>query len=97
MSLNFPTSYYFRGIAQSNAGFLFQPYLELKANIYEGAEKDVVTGGKGFELWGGVGNQDGILRGRLVRRIPAARGAALHLSQGARIPSRTCVELCYLF
>lgn len=55
MSLNFPTSYYFRGIAQSNAGFLFQPYLELKANIYEGAEKDVVTGGKGFELWGGLG------------------------------------------
>jgi hypothetical protein len=34
MSLNFPTSYYFRGIAQSNAGFHFQPYVELKANVY---------------------------------------------------------------
>ena len=44
-SLNFPTSYYFRGIAQSNAGFHFQPYLELKANVYEGGEKDFLTGG----------------------------------------------------
>jgi hypothetical protein len=43
--LNFPTAYYFRGIAQSNAGFHFQPYLELKANLYEGGEKDVLTGG----------------------------------------------------
>jgi len=45
MSLNFPTSYYFRGIAQSNVGFHFQPYVELKANVYEGDEKDVLTGG----------------------------------------------------
>jgi len=44
-TLNFPTSYYFRGIAQSNAGFQFEPYLELKANLYEGGEKDVLTGG----------------------------------------------------
>jgi hypothetical protein len=42
---NIPTSYYFRGIAQSNAGFQFQPYLELKVNLYEGSEKDVLTGG----------------------------------------------------
>ena len=42
---NIPTSYYFRGIAQSNAGFQFQPYLELKVNLYEGGEKDVLTGG----------------------------------------------------
>jgi hypothetical protein len=42
---NIPTSYYFRGIAQSNAGFLFQPYLELKVNLYEGGEKDLLTGG----------------------------------------------------
>ena len=41
---NLPTSYYFRGIAQSNAGFQFEPYLELKANLYEGGEKDVLTG-----------------------------------------------------
>lgn len=45
ITLNVPSSYYFRGIAQSNAGFQFQPYLELKANLYEGGEKDVVTGG----------------------------------------------------
>jgi hypothetical protein len=45
INLNFPTSYYFRGIAQSNAGFQFEPYLELKANVYQGDEKDVVTGG----------------------------------------------------
>ena len=45
INLNFPSSYYFRGIAQSNAGFQFQPYLELKANLYEGGEKDVVSGG----------------------------------------------------
>jgi len=45
MNLNLPTAYYFRGIAQSNAGFQFEPYLELKANLYEGGEKDVVTGG----------------------------------------------------
>jgi len=45
LSLNVPTAYYFRGIAQSNAGFQFQPYLEIKANLYEGGEKDVVTGG----------------------------------------------------
>ena len=45
VAFTFPTSYYFRGIAQSNAGFQFQPYLELKANLYEGGEKDVVTGG----------------------------------------------------
>ena len=44
-TLNFPTSYYFRGIAQSNAGFHFQPYLELKANVYEGGDKAVLTGG----------------------------------------------------
>ena len=44
-TFNFPTSYYFRGIAQSNAGFQFEPYLELKAKLYEGGEKDVVTGG----------------------------------------------------
>jgi hypothetical protein len=43
--LNVPTSYYFRGIAQSNAGFQLQPYLELKANLYEGGEKDILTGG----------------------------------------------------
>jgi hypothetical protein len=43
--LNIPTSYYFRGIAQSNAGFQFQPYLELKVNLYEGGEKEVLTGG----------------------------------------------------
>jgi len=42
---NIPTSYYFRGIAQSNAGFQFQPYLELKVNLYEGGEKEVLTGG----------------------------------------------------
>jgi hypothetical protein len=45
VSLNVPTSYYFRGIAQSNAGAHFQPYLELKASLYEGGEKDVVTAG----------------------------------------------------
>jgi hypothetical protein len=45
ITLNVPTAYYFRGITQSNAGFQFQPYLELKANVYEGGEKDVVTGG----------------------------------------------------
>ncbi len=45
MSLNLPTSYYFRGIAQSNAGFMVEPYLEIKANLYEGGETDVVTGG----------------------------------------------------
>jgi len=45
INLNVPSAYYFRGIAQSNAGFQFQPYLELKANVYEGGEKDVVTGG----------------------------------------------------
>jgi len=44
INLNFPTAYYFRGIAQSNAGFQFEPYLELKANAYEGAEKDVLSG-----------------------------------------------------
>ncbi|MBI4537862.1 MAG: hypothetical protein HY712_07890 [candidate division NC10 bacterium] len=43
--LNVPSSYYFRGIAQSNAGLHFQPYLELKATLYEGGEKDVVTAG----------------------------------------------------
>ena len=42
INLNFPTSYYFRGIAQNNAGFQFKPYVELKANVYEGAEKDVL-------------------------------------------------------
>jgi hypothetical protein len=41
--LNMPTSYYFRGIAQSNAGVHLQPYLELKANLYEGGEKDALT------------------------------------------------------
>jgi hypothetical protein len=45
INLNFPTSYYFRGIAQSNAGLHFQPYMELKANVYEGGEKDVLSGG----------------------------------------------------
>ncbi len=45
VNLNVPTSYYFRGIAQSNAGFMFQPYLEVKATLYEGGDKDVVTGG----------------------------------------------------
>lgn len=45
INLNFPSSYYFRGIAQNNAGFQFQPYIELKANLYEGEERDVVTGG----------------------------------------------------
>jgi len=45
INLNFPTSYYFRGIAQNNAGFQFEPYVELKANVYEGGDKDVVTGG----------------------------------------------------
>ena len=35
VNLNMPTSYYFRGIAQSNAGVQFEPYLELKANLYE--------------------------------------------------------------
>ncbi len=44
INLNFPTSYYFRGIAQSNAGFQFEPYVELKANVYEGGEKDVLSG-----------------------------------------------------
>jgi len=37
--LNVPTSYYFRGIAQSNAGFQLQPFLELKANLYEGERR----------------------------------------------------------
>src|SRR5208283_1685313 len=45
INLNFPTSYYFRGIAQNNAGFQFEPYVELKANVYEGGEKDVLSGG----------------------------------------------------
>ena len=45
INLNFPTSYYFRGIAQNNAGFQFEPYLELKENVYEGGEKDVLSGG----------------------------------------------------
>jgi hypothetical protein len=43
VSFTFPTSYYFRGIAQSNAGFQVQPYLELKTTLYEGGEKDVLT------------------------------------------------------
>ena len=30
---------------RANAGFQFEPYLELKGNVYEGKEKDVVTGG----------------------------------------------------
>jgi hypothetical protein len=38
-----PTVYYFRGIAQSNAGFQFQPYLELKVKLYEGDENDVLS------------------------------------------------------
>ncbi len=38
-TFNFPTSYYFRGIAQSNAGFMFQPYAEIKGTVYEGDEK----------------------------------------------------------
>jgi hypothetical protein len=29
INLNFPTAYFFRGIAQSNAGFMFEPYVEL--------------------------------------------------------------------
>jgi hypothetical protein len=45
INLNFPTAYFFRGIAQSNAGFMFEPYVELKANVYEGGQKDVLTGG----------------------------------------------------
>jgi hypothetical protein len=45
VNLSVPTAYYFRGIAQSNAGFMFEPYMELKANVYEGGEKDVLTGG----------------------------------------------------
>ncbi len=45
MTLNFPTSYYFRGIAQSNAGFHFQPYAELKASLYDGGDTDIVTNG----------------------------------------------------
>ena len=45
VNLNFPTAYYFRGIAQSNAGFQFQPYLELKANVYEGQEGALLSGG----------------------------------------------------
>jgi hypothetical protein len=45
INLNFPSAYYFRGIAQSNSGFQFQPLVELKANLYEGDEKDVLTGG----------------------------------------------------
>jgi hypothetical protein len=44
VALTFPTSDYFRGIAQSNAGFQFQPYVELKGNLYEGGEKDILTG-----------------------------------------------------
>ncbi len=44
VALTVPTSYYFRGITQSNAGFQVQPFLELKANLYEGGEKDVLTG-----------------------------------------------------
>jgi hypothetical protein len=44
MTLNFPTAYYFRGIAQSNAGFEFQPYLELKATVFQGGEKDILSG-----------------------------------------------------
>lgn len=45
VNLNFPTSYYFRGIAQNNAGFQFEPYVELKANVYQGNDKDVISGG----------------------------------------------------
>jgi len=37
-NFNFPTSYYFRGIAQSNAGFMFQPYAEVRGTVYEGDE-----------------------------------------------------------
>jgi hypothetical protein len=44
INLNFPTAYFFRGIAQSNAGFQFEPYVELKANVFEGGEKDVLSG-----------------------------------------------------
>ncbi len=44
-NLVFPTSYYFRGIAQSNAGFHFEPYAEVKVNLYEGGEKDILTSG----------------------------------------------------
>ncbi len=42
-NLNFPTAYYFRGIAQSNAGFQFEPYAELKATLYSGEEKDLLN------------------------------------------------------
>jgi hypothetical protein len=45
VTLNVPSSYYSRGIAQSNAGFQFEPSLELKANLFEGGEKDIVTAG----------------------------------------------------
>jgi hypothetical protein len=44
VSLNVPTSYYSRGIAQSNAGVQLQPYVELKATVHEGDEKDLLTG-----------------------------------------------------
>lgn len=44
INLNFPTSYYFRGIAQSNVGFQFQPTGELKAALYEGGERAALTG-----------------------------------------------------
>ncbi len=37
-------SRYFCGIAQGNACFQFEPYLELKVNICEGREKDVLAG-----------------------------------------------------
>ncbi len=39
-NLTFPTAYYFRGIAQSNAGFQFEPYAELKATLYTGEDTD---------------------------------------------------------
>ncbi len=45
INLNFPTAYFFRGIAQSNAGFMFEPYVELKASLYNGGDKDFLSNG----------------------------------------------------
>jgi hypothetical protein len=42
-NLNVPTAYFFRGIAQSNAGFQFEPSAELKASLYEGGDKDLLS------------------------------------------------------
>lgn len=43
VTFNFPSAYISRGIATSNSGFQFQPTLELKASLYGGEEKDLLT------------------------------------------------------